>query len=125
MRTSWLLSLFALVLSLLVGGCTIVRVTGAQPVTTVHFGVLALAPAIPGGMVAVETTGFGLVPGVNGATLGFASSHMVFMDDASHCSLVIFETGNDPQSRAFWTKVLADAQQLCNKGENDDGVEEQ
>lgn len=105
----------------IIGGCTIVRVTGANPETQLHFGLLQLTPSDPEAMVAVEATGFGLVPGVNGATLGFAHSQMVFMTDVSRCRLVIFEAGNDPQSRAFWAKALQDVQQSCIKGEKDDG----
>lgn len=121
MRTLPLLSLLALVLPLLIGGCTIVRIEGAQRATTVHLGILKIAPETPGGMIAVDTTGFGLVPGVNGATLGFSRDRAVFMSDLSRCRFVIFETGNNPQSRAFWAKAMSDAQQLCIEGEKNDG----
>lgn len=105
----------------LLGGCTIVRVEGASPATSVHFGVLRLAPATPDSMISVDATGIGLVPGMSGATLGFARSRMVFLNDLSRCRLVIFETGNDPQSRAFWAEAISDVQQACNQGEMKDG----
>ena len=103
------------------GGCTIVRVEGARPAASVHFGVLRLVPDQPGAMVSIDATGIGLVPSHNGATLGLARSRMVFLNDVSRCRLVIFETGNDPQSRAFWAEALTDAQQACDEGENKDG----
>lgn len=116
-----LLSLLALLSSITLGGCTIVRVSGAKAVTSVHFGVLKIAPETPGGLVVIDTSGLGLVPGSSGATLGFSHERMVFLDDLSRCRLVIFESGNDPQSRAFWAKALQDTQQACNEGEKDDG----
>lgn len=97
------------------------QISGAAPQSTsVHFGVLKLAPATPGGMIAVKATGLGLVPGAGGATLGFARSQMVFMNDISRCSLVIFEAGNDPPSRAFWASAIESAQQACIEGGNGD-----
>ncbi|WP_152414690.1 hypothetical protein [Blastomonas sp. AAP53] len=104
---------------LLAGGCTIVRVEGATPATSVHFGVLRLIPDSPDAMVAVTASGLGLVPGHNGATLGFARSQTVFMNDLSRCRLVIFEAGNDPQSRAFWASAMERARNACLEGEND------
>lgn len=105
----------------LLAGCTIVRVEGASPSTSAHFGVLRLVPDSPDAMVSIDATGFGLVPGQAGATLGYARSRMVFTNDLSRCRLVIFETGNDPQSRAFWAEALRGVQQACQQGEKGDG----
>lgn len=97
------------------------RIEGAKAATRVHFGVLKIVPDRPDGMVAIESTGIGLVPGAHGATLGFSRERSVMMNDLSRCRLVIFETGDDPQSRAFWASALQDAELACKKGETRNG----
>lgn len=79
-----------LTLSLL-PACTIIQVSGADPSTSLHFGVLKLEPAPGARSLSYRIQGFGLVPGHNGATLGFAREDVVLVFDPNDCRTIIFD----------------------------------
>lgn len=72
------------------GGCTIVEVHGPAGVrTSAHLGTLRIVADAPG-LVAYRSIGWGLVPGVHGATLGVAAETAAFVPDAAACRLILF-----------------------------------
>jgi len=91
MRNHALLILFLLAMS----SCTIVQVNGANPVTSFHFGVLKLEPAAGAGSLSYRSRGFGLVPGLNGVTIGFAREDTVIVFDPDDCRTVVFDAPSD------------------------------
>lgn len=86
MRTHMLLIPFLLLTS-----CTIVRVQGANPATSIHFGILRLEPAAGARSVSYRIRGIGLVPSTNGTTLGYAREDAVLAYHPEDCRVVIFE----------------------------------
>lgn len=84
--------------------CTIVNIDGPAEVSRVYPGILRLAPAEGGAMVAYRTYGLGLVPGQHGATLGFASETAVALASESDCRIVLFEP--DPETVSELASLL-------------------
>ena len=67
----------------LLPACTIVQVSGANPATSIHFGILKLEPALGARSISYRIRGVGLVPVHNGATIGFAREDAVLVFSAS------------------------------------------
>ena len=88
--------------------CTIVQVQGASPSTTVHFGVLKIDPAPGARSISYSIRGVGLVPNLNGATLGFAREDVVLAYHPEDCRVVLFN----------WPEGSADQQSLAHQLSN-------
>lgn len=71
--------------------CTIVQVQGANPSTSLHFGILKIEPAVGARSLSYRVRGIGLVPHTNGATLGYAQEDAVLAYNPEDCRVVIFE----------------------------------
>jgi hypothetical protein len=89
-----------------VAGCTVVNIHGAAPQTRVVTGVLRLAPADGARLVTYSAEGLGLVPGRNGATLGWAREKTALLFDDS-CRIVILELPSDREAIERWRTILA------------------
>jgi len=103
-----------------VSGCTFVRVEGASKMTA-KLGIIRLAPAKPNDMVAVTTTGVGLVPTMRGAALGFATEQAVFMADLSSCRVVVFSA--DKAAADTLRKIVAGRADICYVNGGNHGVQ--
>lgn len=80
-------------------GCTVVNVDGPASVTRTYPGVLRILPAEDASTVAYTARGFGLVPGRNGATLGFARETVVAVSDPEECRLILIEPDEEEAGR--------------------------
>ncbi len=111
-------------LAVLLGGCTIVRIDGGRAVS-VYPGVLRVEAASDAGLVVVETQGIGVVPGLSGATLGYASARMAIANNPQRCQVVIMSWPEDAEARATLLRLIGETPQVCavDQGENDDADE--
>lgn len=114
----------AVVLALWLGGCTVVNIDGGR-VRSVHPGVLRIEAAPDAGLVVVETEGFGVVPGLSGATLGYSRARMAIASDPYRCQVVILNWPEDEEARATLLRLIGETPQVCavDHGENDDADE--
>ena len=95
------------------GACTIVHVEGADPRTIVRAGILRLATADGARMVAYRSHGLGLVPGRNGATLGWSSERAAIVYDRDACRVVILELPDSGAAAQRWRDLLAAHPDIC------------
>ena len=63
---------------------------------SVHFGTLQVSPAAGSGLVAVQIAGVGLVPGMQGPTLGYSREHFVAAREGGVCRIIVLEWPRDP-----------------------------
>ena len=106
-----LLSLFAISLP----ACTIVQVQGGNPSTAVHFGLLKIEPAPGARSISYRVRGIGLVPSLNGATLGFAREDAVFAYHPEDCRIVLFDWPAAPADRRDLAVRLS-SPEICQSG---------
>lgn len=105
--------------ALLLAGCTIVEVRGDGRPATLQFGVLRIDPGAGARAVILRSHGVGLVPGLDGATLGARSESAALIYAPEDCRLVLF----DPQPGAVTAAVDAmvarggDRSTICIVGE--------
>jgi hypothetical protein len=95
--------------------CTIVQVQGADPSTSVHFGVLRLDPAPGARSVSYRIRGVGLVPSLNGATLGIAREDVVLAYHPEDCRIVLFDWPTEPTLRQLLADRLSSST-ICQPG---------
>lgn len=101
-------------------GCTIVRVDGPANVSQVRFGVIRIVPTDQAEMVAYRSVGVGIVPGHNGATLGYAQQTVVSVGAEESCRVILFEPhpGEVEQLRAILARSI-DNREICTVGEQE------
>jgi hypothetical protein len=100
--------------------CTVVRVDGPARVTRVYPGIIRVEPDTGHSMLAYRSRGFGIVPGRNGLTLGFAGETAVSIASAEECRIVLFDP--DPETVGELAALLQPVipeQQVCNIGGNE------
>lgn len=71
------------------------QVEGKAGITAVSFGSLRIEPSGEARLVAYRSSGFGLVPGVNGLTLGYGSELVGVVFSPEDCRLVILEANSE------------------------------
>lgn len=79
-----------LAICVLVSGCTTIEISGAERVVQHRFGVLSVVPDGKADALVIHVRGAGLVPGVTGATLGYASETAAYFYDPTQCRVVLF-----------------------------------
>jgi hypothetical protein len=107
----------ALAWAFALASCTIVQVDGPAKVTRIYPGVLRIEPAADNSMIAYRSRGFGIVPGHNGVTVGFAGETAVAMADTDQCRVILFDP--DPATigeLAALLQPVISKQQVCNLG---------
>jgi hypothetical protein len=101
---------------LALGACTFVRVEGAQSAKLTGFGVLRIVPSGQVRMTSYTSEGFGLVPTLRGATLGYSAEKVVIQADPDVCQVVIFKLPEDEKNRKAWEAILASQGGICFAG---------
>lgn len=104
---------FVTSLSLLCGGCTMIHVEGAEGVTVSRIGILSINARPDARLVAYRLTGFGLVPGQGGATLGYRSEQVAIVRGADDCRVVLFKPPRGQREKEFWNRLLAKNSNIC------------
>lgn len=113
-RPIWLST--AILLSLLVCGCTIVRVEGGNASWSVHPGLLRIEPRPDAELLVVRTEGIGISPGVNGVSIGYLNQTFAWAYNGSRCQVIIFTAPNREEDTARLAKLLAEVPQVCRVG---------
>lgn len=85
--------------TLLATGCTVVHINSGEVVTSSRFGVLEIRPAAGARLVAIKTRGLGIVPGLNGTTIGYSDEDVALVYDENDCRVVILELPEDKIER--------------------------
>ncbi len=98
-------------------GCTVINIDGAKNATLLKSGVLKIEPADPDSTIAVNVTGFGLVPETRGATLGYSNAQIVMASPQSACRIFIFTLPEGPAEAEMWKNFIADNPAVCTMGE--------
>lgn len=88
--------------------CTVVEIHGASRATIVGLGVLRIESDPAAKALAYRVRGVGLVPTVNGITLGYAAQDAVLLTDPHDCRVVIFE---QPDPRIM--NLIGNADDIC------------
>jgi len=107
--------LFVIVSAVLSGSCTIIELHGAERATLFKAGILHIAPHAGAGSVSYRATGVGLVPGLNGLTVGFSREDAVLVFDPDDCRTIIFESPPD----AAALRDIIEAGNVCRPGGGD------
>ncbi|MDO9487357.1 MAG: hypothetical protein Q7J32_03210 [Sphingomonadaceae bacterium] len=108
------------VAALLCASCTVVQVTEGQTVRS-HLGVLRIAPDAQTGLAAYRSAGIGVVPGINGATLGYRRENVVLAGAGAACRVVVFELPESREAAKVWRDILSAHPNICIlKGEEDE-----
>lgn len=96
--------------------CTVVHIDSPDVETRLYAGVLRIEPLAEADMVAYRSTGFGLVPGQHGATLGYAQEDVVAMRGDA-CRIVLFDADETKVSnlRALLAEVV-ETKDICEAG---------
>jgi hypothetical protein len=94
--------------------CTVVHVDEGK-VARSRFGLLRIVPDERNGTLAYRSTGVGLVPGVDGATIGFKHEAVV-VAAGGDCRVVILELPDDPRTVALWRDILDRNPNVCIAG---------
>jgi hypothetical protein len=103
---------------LLLPSCTLIEIHGAGPThTTARLGVLKLVPEDGARAVFYRSRGLGVVPGLNGATLGYAREDVAAVYARSECRIVIFELPDDVAANTFWQDLITQNRDVCYIGE--------
>lgn len=105
--------LAAILICAALGGCTIVKVEGARPVRSAHFGTLRLSPEAGAGAVTYRMRGFGLIPGRNSLSLGYVREDAAIIYDPDDCRVVIFQLPSDADARSALLTALGKQEKLC------------
>jgi hypothetical protein len=92
--------------------CTIVEVSEGRAVG-IRPGVLRIEPDPASGLAAYRSTGVGLVPGVNGATLGYRREAVVLANSIAGCRVIVFELPEQPEAAALWRELLSRHPDIC------------
>lgn len=106
-----LLSLFAITLS----ACTIVQVQGGSPATSVHLGILKIDPAPGARSISYRIRGIGIVPSLNGATIGYSREDVVLAYRPEDCRIVLFDWPAERVERRDLAAQLANSD-ICQPG---------
>ena len=107
----------AAMVAISISACTVVHIESPEVETRLYAGVLRIEPIAGADAIAYRSTGFGLVPGHNGATLGFAKEDVVAMRGDA-CRIVLFRANEDRTAnlRAILSQA-ADPKDICEVGE--------
>ena len=97
----------------LASGCTIVRIEGAERAHVTKFGVLQIVPKVDAKVVAYTSKGFGIVPTLRGATVGYSAETGVIQTDLEACHVVVFRLPKDPAPKKIWEKLLSSSRDIC------------
>lgn len=112
-----------LCLLLLLPSCTVIEIHGAGSArTTARLGVLKLVPEEGARAVFYRSRGLGVVPGLNGVTLGYAREDAAAIYTGSECRIVIFELPDDLAANAFWQDFITQNRDVCYFGEKGHGL---
>lgn len=98
-------------------GCTIINIDGAKNATLLKSGVLKIEAADPAATIAVNVTGFGLVPEARGATLGYSNAQIVMATPQSTCKIFIFKLPEGEATFEMWRNIIAENPSICTVGE--------
>jgi hypothetical protein len=101
----------------IISACTVVQVRGGSPSTSVHLGILKIEPAPEARSLSLRIRGFGVVPGISGATLGFAQEDVVVAYHAEDCRIVLFEPPLGSVDRQ-WLTTLLNNPNICRTGDS-------
>ena len=93
--------------------CTLISVDGAESVKIAAPGVIMIVPAPGVEAVTYRLEGIGLVPGFDGATLGYRSEEAAFIYDPDSCRIIILELPNDDASVPFRRDLLSERKDIC------------
>lgn len=115
--------LFAALCSFAVAGCTIVNIEGTPGGVQVHGGVLKIVPADRPELIAYESEGFGLVPGLNGATLGYQKETVAMAYVPERCQVVVFRLPETEAGLRLWRQITEQTSHFCILGEKNREVE--
>lgn len=97
--------------------CTIVHIEGPAKVTRHYPGTLAIAPAEGSDMIVYRSRGVGLVPGLRGATLGYADETVVALQGEEACRIVLFDPDRENVAAlAALLRPVVGADQICSVG---------
>jgi len=110
--TGWSRPAVGAALGLLLAGCTIIRIEGAERVEA-RFGVLAIEPRTDASVIAYRLRGAGLVPGHSGPTLGYRSEDVVLVYREGACHLILFEPPDDGAARRKWRDFIEANPSIC------------
>ena len=107
----------AAMVAISISACTVVHIESPEVETRLYAGVLRIEPVEGADAIAYRSAGFGLVPGNNGATLGFAKEDVVAMRGDA-CRIVLFRADEDRTAnlRAILSQA-ADPKDICEVGE--------
>lgn len=97
------------------GACTIIQVEGATPSTSAHFGILRLQPDAQARSISYRIRGIGIVPGMNGFTLGYSQEDTILVFSTTDCRVVVFEAPAGAESRRVLESLLENPN-LCRTG---------
>jgi hypothetical protein len=95
------------------GGCTIIRIEGAQKAHVTKFGILQIVPRADAKAIAYTSKGFGIVPTLRGATVGYSSETGVIQTDLEACHVVVFRLPEGPASKDVWEELLSSSRGIC------------
>lgn len=105
---------------LLLSSCTIVKIEGASPKTSVGLGILRIVPESGSRVLVYRSTGLGLVPSLNGAVLGYSDQQAALIYDRDDCRVLILSMPKPEVERAELLKLLKDRPDICVAGEKGD-----
>lgn len=98
-------------------GCTIINIDGAKNATLLKSGVLKIEAADPAATIAVNVTGFGLVPEARGATLGYSNAQIVMASPQSTCQIFVFTLPKGPAEAEMWKNFITENPAICTIGD--------
>lgn len=102
----------------LISACTIVRVEGASPSTSVHMGTLKIEPQPGAGLMILRTKGIGLVPSVHGMTLGYRGEVAAWAYDPERCQVILFDRSAVRANDSEGLRLLREIPSICIMGGN-------
>jgi len=76
---------------------------------------LKIEPSPGARSVSLRIRGVGIVPGTNGATIGFAQEEAILAYHPEDCRVVLFDLPRAEAERRAWVEQLGD-QALCQTG---------
>lgn len=100
----------------LMTGCTIVRVEGAAPSTSVYLGTLKIEPQPGAGLMILRTQGFGLVPSAHGMTFGYRREVAAWVYDPARCQVILFDRSPAEVADAEALRLLREIPSVCDVG---------
>ena len=108
--------LAALCMTAFASACTVIQTSGLDNARLVGMGVLRLEPSADAELLAVESTGFGVVPSLHGAALGFRKDQLAIVPSGGSCKVVVFRWPEDPETSRRLEALLAEGDICTAKG---------